>query len=163
VDYSLGSEYTAHYSWLDRYAGYEAAMREAGLQPRRLNEGPRIPRLERQAHAARWLAAPDRPSAVVARTVTTAWPIIHAAHELGIRVPGDLSVLTFSARRVDDTGTEIDSMIVPMREMGERAVEKLSEKIKHPERAMAPEILPMKYLKGITCAPPGSTDNTHGS
>jgi len=74
-----------------------------------------------------------------------------------------VSFLPDQILELDDTGTEIDSMIVPMREMGERAVEKLSEKIKHPERAMAPEILPMKYLKGITCAPPGSTDNTHGS
>lgn len=155
ADYSLGSDYTAHYSWLDRYAGYETAMQKAGLKPEYLNPGPRIPRSKRQEHALEWLASPDRPTAVLARTVTTAWPIMYAARQLGVRIPRDLSIMTFSSRKCDDTGTEVDCMIVPMQEMGERSVEKLSEKVKHPEQPMAPVVLPMKYLKGDTCAPPG--------
>ena len=47
------------------------------------------------------LAEPDRPTAIIAQSDLLAVGVIRAANELGLSVPGDLSVLGFDGARVD--------------------------------------------------------------
>jgi len=154
LDYTFGSDYPhIHFHLAERYLGYEIAMRTAGLTPRRLDDVSGLPRNKRIAHSAAWLTSSAKPSAVVTRAATTAWPILHAAASLGIKVPEQLSVITFSERVRNDTGVQIDAMLVPMFEMGRPAVDALTKKIANPSLRLPAVQLPMKYQAGETCAP----------
>ncbi len=48
-----------------------------------------------RAEVRDWLATPERPDAIVATADSLAFDALSAAHELGLRVPGDLAVVGF--------------------------------------------------------------------
>src|ERR1043165_3537917 len=84
-----------HYSAWDRQAGYEQAMRVAELRPRIVTSPHSIPSSRIPTAARAWLAAPDRPTAVVTYCEREAEPILYAATALlGLQVPRDLSIVT---------------------------------------------------------------------
>jgi len=64
------------------------------------------------------LAAPDRPTAVIAQSDLLAVGVIRAAHELGLRVPQDVSVLGFDGARVDH---DLTTLAQPAVEKGRAA------------------------------------------
>jgi DNA-binding LacI/PurR family transcriptional regulator len=80
-----------------RLAGYEAALREHGLDPLSAPlydaAGNTIEDGRAAAHAL--LAAAPRPTAILAMTDQSARGVLLAAHELGLHVPGDLAVAGF--------------------------------------------------------------------
>lgn len=47
------------------------------------------------AVASRWLAAPDRPTAIIADNDQMAFAVLHSADRLGLRIPDDLSLISF--------------------------------------------------------------------
>lgn len=73
------------------------------------------------------LAAPasQRPTAIIAQTDLLAGGIIRAAEQLGIAVPGELSVLGFDGIRVDGLGPayELTTLVQPAFEQGRAAGE----------------------------------------
>lgn len=74
-----------------RSSAYVDAMRRHGLEPRPVVT---VPTTLAGAHAAarELLAGPDRPRAIAAGTDEVALGIVLAAHQLGLRVPEDLSI-----------------------------------------------------------------------
>jgi DNA-binding LacI/PurR family transcriptional regulator len=161
---SLGHERVAyygfrgvtHYSGAARREGYEETMRGAGRTPRLLN-GPaeHVPNSE---HWARWvdgvLSDPNRPTAVLCYGIEIAWSLIHVAGRRGLAVPRDLSVMAF--RRDDGAwaGTQLTSMLLRERNMGQSAVELLMEKIRKPGVPIAPVVLKEPLEVQQTTAPP---------
>ncbi len=83
----------------DRLYGYQAALDVAGVavDPALIRSG-QFAVAEGAAHARDLLTSPDRPTAIMAADDEIAVGVLAAAHELGIRVPEDLSVTGF-----DDT------------------------------------------------------------
>ena len=83
----------------DRLYGYQAALNAAGLavDPSLIRSGAFEVATGTQ-HARELLAGPDRPTAIMAADDEIAVGVLAAAHELGIRVPDELSVTGF-----DDT------------------------------------------------------------
>lgn len=70
------------------------------------------------------LSAPEgpRPTAVIAQSDLLAVGVIQAAHELGLRVPDDLSVVGFDGVRIDDAAAEgLTTMWQPAVEKGRAA------------------------------------------
>jgi DNA-binding LacI/PurR family transcriptional regulator len=65
------------------------------------------------------LAGPDRPTAIIAQSDLLAVGVIRAAVELGLAVPGDLSVIGFDGARVD--GVELTTLRQPAVEKGSAA------------------------------------------
>ena len=86
-----------HYSVRDSMRGYRDAMRKAGLDPW-VEETP-VPRTGRRK-ACLELLAPGKantriPTAVFALSQSSAIPLVQAAGQLGIDIPGQLSVCTY--------------------------------------------------------------------
>ncbi len=64
----------------------------------------------------------ERPTAIIAQSDLLAAGVIRAAHELGLDVPGDLSVVGFDGVRVDDPLVpELTTMVQPGLEKGRAA------------------------------------------
>jgi DNA-binding LacI/PurR family transcriptional regulator len=86
-----------------RFMGYERALASVGLTPRAdLVALGAHSRYEARELAARMLAAAERPTAVFAASDTQALGVISAAHDAGIHVPDDLSVIGYDDIEIAD-------------------------------------------------------------
>jgi DNA-binding LacI/PurR family transcriptional regulator len=154
VDFIWGTEdiHRAHYSTRDRQGGYEDAMAAAGLTPAVARDKRHVSRGYRGEMWRGLLASPDRPTAIVAYTTT---PRIHnTAAEAGLRIPQDLSVVTFGERTYAESGRAITTMMLPHKQVGEAAGEAMVEKIENPKRRLAPRAVPLRMAEGDSCSRP---------
>jgi len=71
---------------------------------------------EGETAARALLAGPERPTAIIAQSDLLAVGVIRAAQQLGLSVPGDLSVVGFDGARVD--GVELTTLRQPAVEKG---------------------------------------------
>lgn len=146
-----------HYSEEDRRQGYLDAMQAAGLESRVLERHgePPVP-ASRTDTWCRMLSRPDRPTAVIAYGGTAVLHVVRAVDRLGLAIPADLSVMTFGGE-VAFAGQDIDTLLVPEKNVGHRAVEMLLAKIATPEAALPASAIPFNH-KGIgSVAPPSPT------
>ncbi len=68
------------------------------------------------------LAAPNRPTAIIAQSDLLAAGVIQAAQELGLRVPDDVSVVGFDGIRLDNViSNDLATMVQPAAEQGATA------------------------------------------
>lgn len=116
---------TAHYSVIDRRMGVAGTCSAAG-RPARIHAPEQVLREfdEHLAFTRALFAGPERPDAVIAYTAADALRIRLVAAELGLAVPRDLSLVMFHDHDWLD-GMPLDAMIIPMAEMGARAVDLL--------------------------------------
>ncbi len=159
VDYSNDfSSPSGHYSAVDRFTGYQKAMQEAQLEPVLIGGGaPSTPREARIADATAWLAQ-RKPTAVITYGGSATYPIIIAAMaHLHLRIPRDLSIVTFDTVLDTNTGLRITTAAYDAFAMGTTAVDMLSRKIESPAEDLAPVPVPYTLIEGETTAPP--TDN----
>lgn len=120
----------------ERLAGYRRALRAAGIpwDSHFVRQGQFKPDLAFQA-AVDLLKGAPRPTAVVAGNDLTALAVMDAAHDLGLRVPGDLAVSGFDDTDVARRRTiQLTSVAQQKAEMGRLAVTYLLEFIQDPER-----------------------------
>lgn len=117
----------------DRYAGYCQALQEAGIEidPLLVEEGDFMPTggvSSTRALLARFHA--DRPTAIFAGSDLTAYGVMSAAEEFGLRIPQDLALIGF-----DDNPSSahmrpaLTTVRQPFPEMGQRAIELLLQLI----------------------------------
>jgi DNA-binding LacI/PurR family transcriptional regulator len=78
------------------------------------------------------LQTPERPTALIAYEMDTALPILFAARTLGLRVPGDLSLLMFHDSFNPVIGVSITTMMLNTKSVGTEAVAMLEEKMLRP-------------------------------
>jgi LacI family transcriptional regulator len=156
VNYNYGhhNDIPVHYSDYDRVFGYAQAIQGAGLAPWEIRGENFLEPHERFAFSLQWLTLPKRPSAVITYTWENALPVVLAARSIGLRVPEDLSVVTFNDHITDELGMRIDTMVLPEAQMGRRAVDWLLEKIEDPSRIFPAEAIGLNFEKGWTTAPP---------
>jgi len=151
-----------HYSEHDRQEGYRQAMASAGKTPRvhllpRHWENSGQAGVDQRIEAVRaLLSRPDRPTAIVAYELTEGMATIHAASQLGLRIPQDLSLIQFHNRIDDRYFMPIQTVSNMMEEVGAQAVGMLLEKITNPQVELPPCIIPVVMLDGATCMPPGT-------
>jgi LacI family transcriptional regulator len=102
----------------------------------------------------------DRPTAIFAGNDEMASGVYGAAHELGIRIPDDLSLIGFDdAPIATRMWPAMTSVRLPVREMGRAAAEKLFVRTKEKETAKAPpasEFTPDLVERQSTAPPPGT-------
>jgi LacI family transcriptional regulator len=148
VDFST----SAHYSSEDRANGYSLQMHEFGLEVQLIrpqhSHDWKLP--VKVAHLLPHLTAPDRPTAILTYTPQNIAPVMLAAHEAGLHVPQDVSVITVAEFLQPHFGMVFDTMVLPEYAMGERAVEMLLQLIENPDTLPAPEALPLTYGQGET-------------
>ncbi len=155
VDYTFGHHNASpvHYSRYDRAQGYTEIMEKAGLTPRDIREEKNIPMEERKAFSIRWLTGPTRPSAAITYNWETALPLVAAALSLGLKIPEDLSVITFHDHVANELGSPIDTMVLPQYEMGQLAVSRILEKIERPLMSFPAQTISLDFQKGWTTGP----------
>ncbi len=156
ADYSQGPDFpNPHYSAADRRAGYEQAMQEAGLTPLFMiaSQGHDVPSPQRVAFSRQWLATPDRPTAIVSYSGSVTVPIFVAAVSLGLKVPGDLSIISMDDRQIVNLGPAITCLLVPQTETGRVGVEMLLNKIDQPQERLAAVAIPFTFSEGGSCEP----------
>ena len=140
-----------HHSIDDRMAGYRQAMQSSGCRVVQCVEN--IPAEDRCEWLARLLGK-HRPSAVVACNSSDALPLYVAAERMGLRVPRQLSIITFGADVSVFSGLPLTGYAWPEGQVGERAVEMLIQKIHKPRVKCEPVFVPFTLIEGATCASP---------
>ena len=152
VDYShTPSLEQEHYSAADREHGYRDAMQAARLKPRVIRETGVVPSADRAAYAKTWLSQPQRPTAVL--TYRQIDHVYMAALDLGLKVPQDLSLMSFGEPDIEFAGIPVTCMTESNEAIGTQAVQMLLEKIKNPNQILAPATVPFGFQVGKTCAP----------
>lgn len=111
----------------ERYAGFLDALAGAGMGPSdALVEQGSFGYDEGLACAARLLALPRRPTAIIASSDNAAAGVLACAHRLGLRLPADLSVTGFDdfdiARKVWPSLTTVHQPVEKMGELAARQV-----------------------------------------
>jgi LacI family transcriptional regulator len=122
---------TGPHDWMaseERLNGYHAALAAAGIGP--------APALVREsdfeieagyAAACKLLDLPERPTAIFAFNDNVAVGTLRAAHERGVRVPDDLSVVGFDdSEQAPIVTPALTTVRQPLAEMGRMAVSLLS-------------------------------------
>ncbi|MEV4799080.1 substrate-binding domain-containing protein [Nonomuraea sp. NPDC049421] len=110
---------------LERFHGYQAALDSAGLTPDRALVRHEAFSVEAgRRHGRDLLALADRPTAIVAGNDEIAVGVLAAAGDLGISVPGQLSVTGFDdTPQTQWTTPRLTSVRQPLEGMGRMAVE----------------------------------------
>ena len=102
------------------------------------------------------VGASDRPTAIFAGNDEMASGVYGAAHELGMRIPDDLSIIGFDdAPIATRMWPAMTSVRLPVREMGRAAAEKLFADPKEAAKAPAAEFTPALIERQSTASPPG--------
>jgi DNA-binding LacI/PurR family transcriptional regulator len=137
-----------------RLRGVEQALRTEGLAIREedvvLAEHGRAPA---RASAASLLGRPDRPTAIIAASDTEAMGVLQAAADLGLSVPGDLSVIGCD----DIEAAEVLGLTTvrqPLFETGERAARRLVDRIAGRDDGPLRDVLPVTLVVRRTTGTP---------
>lgn len=133
----------------ERYLG----MLDAGVKPVAVVEAVASLVEEGQAAGRLLLSGPDRPTAVIAQSDLLAAGVVLAARELGLRVPGDVSIAGFDGLDLPWLGSDVLTTVVqPLREKG--AV--IGRAVRAILAGHTPEtpIMPVSLRLGTTTGPP---------
>lgn len=126
-----------------RLEGFRAALRDAGVPAREDWIRTATPNSQGGLEAARMvLGSEDRPTALFCFTDRMAMGAYHAAAELGLRIPDDLSIVGFDNQELIADGLHpgLTTVALPHYEMGAWAVERLIRLIEEPAEAEAEQV-----------------------
>lgn len=140
-----------------RDAGYRRALSDAGipLDPALVGIG-RYELEATRASALAMLSAASRPTAIFAANDLSAIAVIDVAHELGLRVPDDLSVIGFDdVPEATRRALPLTTIQQPMRRLGAVAAEMVFTLLAGGEIDEMNVILPTRLVvRATTAAPP---------
>lgn len=141
----------------DRRAGYEQALRAAGIEPRQewcvelAFAGASFEAVEDL------LRAPDRPTAVFAWSDEVAMRLMTLARGLGLRIPEELSVIGFDSTELcDHTDPPLTSVRQPICEMAAHALSLLIQRIRRAEVEERSKLFEPVLVERGSCAKPPS-------
>ena len=146
-----------------RHQGYVQGMQQAGLEPQLLE----VPFMDGAtdgiaAHLAAQAGSRTAPSALVCSNDLLAIRSVRAAHQVGLRVPHDLSITGFDGIALgEDLTPALSTIVQPSAQIGARSVELLLRALAGPGvlDSSASLTLPLHFRDGesIAAPPPRST------
>ena len=138
----------AHGASIQRYEGYCAALREAGLEPDRALVSEGLFNIGSGEQAAQELLhVANRPTAIFAANDDMAAGAINAARTLGLEVPGDLSIVGFDDSEIASvTCPPLTTVRQPIENMAKGAVDLLIETIKDNGGAGADKVARFRHF-----------------
>lgn len=144
-----------------RREGYEAALIDAG----RPVESAYIARSTRQPYGfveeagyeamQALLARPTRPDGVFIASDIQALGALRALHDAGLRVPDEMALVGFDDIKVSEY-VGLTTLRQPMYEMGKLAVEKLLNRIQHPEHPTTQTVFSPRLVRRATTGGPSA-------
>jgi DNA-binding LacI/PurR family transcriptional regulator len=161
----LNNSFSDTVAYPQRLAGYQDALKEAGVKPqknwlRRLAPPtPELYFLNAGRDAMReWLHAGWRDlgcTALMAQNDDTACGAVQALREAGYQVPDDISVVGFDgAQSAEICEPLLTTVELPLERLGRAAVEILLRRIAGDEEQTEPIILPAQLRVGSSTCPP---------
>lgn len=140
----------------ERVEGVRAGLRDHGLEPSLILE--RKYGIDEGRHALRALMeAEPRPTAVVCGNDVLAYGALFACADLGIAVPGEVSITGFDDLPLtSQLRPALSTIHVPSREMGQRAAEYLLEKLAGRSVSHATELAAELVIRDTTSWPPAA-------
>ncbi|MFN2168595.1 MAG: LacI family DNA-binding transcriptional regulator [Anaerolineae bacterium] len=137
-----------------RYEGYRRALADYGLNYRSGYFQAAEHGQEVAAQVTRNLLSLEQPpTAIFAASDTQAFGVIEAARELGVRVPGDLSVVGFDDLELA-AYLKLTTVRQPLVESGLRGIELLLQAIDDPNGEVVCDQLPLELVVRQSTAPP---------
>jgi LacI family transcriptional regulator len=139
-----------------REEGYRSALRAAGItpEPDLVRAGGYDDSALEEA-ARQLLTVPDRPTAIFAANDVSAITTMEVALSMGLRVPGDLSVIGFdNVPESAMTQPGLTTIEQPLQLMGQRSIEMLVELLAGSEPAETHVRLPTRLVVRGSCATP---------
>lgn len=134
----------------DRARGAAAALRRTGLAPSAVVRTG-LDRHSTRAQVRDWLSGPDRPEAIMATADGLAVDVLSVAHELGIRVPGELAVMGFGATAPGaHTWPPLSTAGHPLEDMGRAAVATL-DAVRRTGAAVPDRVLQVELVLRRSC------------
>ena len=148
-------------SSLDRFEGYYMALEAADVpfRPEFHRQGGHGQEQARQL-AMELLTLPERPTAIFAASDTQAIGVLAAAHELGLRVPQDLSVTGYDDIEVAEY-LQLTTMRQPSFNLGVEGVRLLIESIERPLNQPQELLFSAELVTRATTAAPNMSSNGH--
>jgi len=142
-----------------RVGGFRAAIAAAGLDlPEGWIVGDDYSIGSAQAAARRLLSADQRPTAIVALGNLLALGVLHAARELGLSVPQDLSLIGFDDQPwVEWISPPLTTVVQPVESLGSTAMALCFERLDQPRDPDQPArqvVLPMSLVVRQSVTPP---------
>jgi LacI family transcriptional regulator len=137
----------------NRFEGYQRALHESGIAFRDeyLQQGELGGR-EAVSLAQKLLSIEDPPTAIFAASDIHAVGVLKAAQELGIRIPGELSVIGYDDIR-DSEYLEITTIHQPLFDSGVESVELLFDHLAASKRVEKERRLPTRLVvRGTTAS-----------
>ena len=138
----------------DRYSGYCQALEEVGI-PCRAEYHQQGAHGRRQARdmALALLGLPERPTAIFAASDIQAMGVLEAAHDMGLDVPADLSVIGFDDLEIAEY-LGLATVRQLLFESGQEAVRLLLDSIENPTAEPMRSVLPLELVvRGTTDSP----------
>ncbi len=132
-------------SIFDRYMGYMKSMMEHGLA---IEQSWYIPDREPTGELYEELSFPDKlPTAFVCNCDETAFKVIRDLKAMGYSVPDDISIVGYDNYHISEiSDPPITTINVDAKEMAERAVSTVLERIKNPKLPVKTQILDGKLV-----------------
>ncbi|MCC6492736.1 MAG: LacI family DNA-binding transcriptional regulator [Pirellulales bacterium] len=141
-----------HFSVDDRHAGYEKAMKEAGLQ-----DAIRFCHLPEEELPRVLFAGDDRPTAVLCYCHVEAMAVYLAAWQHGVKIPDDLSVIAFNELQFAHYMTPpLTTMAFNTAHIGRVGANLLVRQIETKDAEPERVVLTEKLMERLSTAPPRS-------
>lgn len=143
----------AHHSVADRRNGYIEAMQKAGLEFRDITPDHKIDdSVEKQIDLFySVLKRPDRPTAMLFYWSYSVPSVYAAAARLDLRIPKDLSIITFAGESHLRIGLTATAMLEPETDMGREAVNMLRKKMTLKQKNIPSKRLEYIFAPMYTC------------
>jgi LacI family transcriptional regulator len=139
----------------DRLGGYKAALADHGIafDPDLVREGNFFQPLG-YAGASDLLELPHPPTAIFASNDVSAFGVMEAVREHGLRIPGDVSVVGFDdIPQASHVHPPLTTVRQPLEKMGRTATRMLLERIQDPQRPIERVELPTEFVLRQSCQP----------
>lgn len=140
----------------ERHAGFRLAMLQNGLDiPEEYTlSGITMP-LDNTSPLAHLLQSPDRPTALIMVDDTVALAALQLCHEMDIRIPEDMSIITFNnSVMVKLSNPPLTNIDVNSRQLGMEAASQLINLLQNPTASPTKIIVPHYLVERQSCAVP---------
>ncbi len=143
------------YTGWERYRGYEAAMEAAGIIPDQAYRQTGTHAIEfGHDSMRRLLGLPEPPTAVFMTNYEVSLGAVMAVHEAGVACPEGISLLSFDDLLLEHiVEPQLHTVVQPMRQMGDKAVELLLRRIEGEDGPPAEIVLGTRLKAGNSILP----------